>query len=120
MRWLRLAGLLLFGLGAALIAGSVATGEGRLFLLLIFPVFTSSGALGLLGIVATFVGLFLTMLPRPWTGAATVPVPPLAGGAPATPNAAPPPRFGGVVMLGPIPLVFGSDPAMAKWMALLG
>src|SRR5438132_13034585 len=29
-------------------------------------------------------------------------------------------RWGGVVFLGPIPLVFGSDPQMTRWMLILG
>src|SRR3990172_5605128 len=40
------------------------------------------------------------------------------GGGPR--GAAAAPRYGGVVMVGPIPLVFGSDARVAKWMMVLG
>jgi uncharacterized protein (TIGR00304 family) len=39
--------------------------------------------------------------------------------APPSP-AGPPARYGGVIMLGPIPIVFGSDARIAKWMMILG
>jgi len=122
MRTLTWVGLALLVLGVALIAWSLATGEGQLFLVLFIPVFTSGGLLGLAGMLALFAGIFLGMAsfagPRPSFGDE----PPVQSPAqaPAPPAAAPAPRYGGVVMVGPIPLVFGSDVRVAKWMMVLG
>ncbi len=118
LRWLGVAGIV--G-GAALIAASLATGEGKAYLLLIFPVFTSTGALGLLGIVLAFAGIVSTMFSFATLGPPAVSPPP--GSPPptgVTPPTTPGPEYGGVVMLGPIPLVFGSDARIAKWMIGLG
>ena len=119
LRWLGLAGI---AAGIALIASSLATGEGHLYLLLIVPVFTSTGALGLLGIVVGFAGIALALFSfsSPGIPASEAPAasPPPAGVAPPAAPAAPP--YGGVVMLGPIPIVFGSSTRIAKWMLLLG
>ncbi len=121
LRWLGVAGIV--G-GAALIAASLATGEGHAYLLLIFPVFTSTGALGLLGIVLLFAGIAGTMfsfaaggIPAMETSGTTQPAQAPPSGPP---TAAAAPRLGGVVMLGPIPLVFGSDARITKWMIALG
>lgn len=121
----RLLGLALLAAGIALIAASLATGQGQLYLLLFIPVYAGTGVLGLVGILAVFIGFFLTSLgaafrgiPRPLAPVsvddrtADVPVPQAA--------VAPPAKFGGVVMLGPIPIVFGSDARIAKWMMVLG
>ncbi len=122
LRWLGVAGIVA---GAALIAASLATGEGHAYLFLIFPVFTSTGVLGLLGIVALFAGIAVAMFSFanrgiPATGAPGT-APPPAQAPPAGPQAAAPaPRLGGVVMLGPIPLVFGSDARITKWMIAMG
>ncbi len=121
-RGFRYSGLALLVTGAALIAASVATGEGHLFLLVFIPVFTSTGPLGLLGIVALFGGIFLAMLAAPlgeFPAESGGPTPPRSPEPPITP-VAPSRRFGGVVMLGPIPIVFGSDARIAKWMLVLG
>ncbi len=122
LRWLGVAGIVA---GAALIAASLATGEGHAYLLLIFPVFTSTGALGLLGIVALFAGIAMAMFSLAAGGIPAMEAPgtapPPAQAPPSGPSmAAPAPRLGGVVMLGPIPLVFGSDARITKWMIALG
>jgi len=122
LRWLGVAGIV--G-GAALIAASLATGEGHAYLVLIFPVFTSTGVLGLLGIVLLFAGIAGTMLSFATTRIPAMEEPAAAPSqaapqAPAPPVAAPAPRLGGVVMLGPIPIVYGSDAGITKWMIALG
>ena len=122
MRTLTWVGLALLVLGVALIAWSLATGEGQLFLVLFIPVFTSGGVLGLAGIIALIAGVFLGMLsfagPRlPAAGERPAQSP---AQLPSPPGAVPAPRYGGVVMVGPIPLVFGSDARVTKWMMVLG
>jgi uncharacterized membrane protein len=125
MQWVRLLGLLLLAAGLALIAASVATGQGQVFLLLFIPIYAGTGVLGFLGILVVFLGFFLMTLGSAWRGVpvpvATVPevAPPAGIDAPAAPPS-PPAKYGGVVMLGPIPIVFGSDAKIAKWMMVLG
>lgn len=118
-RWL---GPSLIVAGAAVLAVALAQGEATLSLFVIFPVITAAGpwaGLGILLLVAGFFSLFLT-LPL-WLGpSGTEPIE-LQSGIPPTATAPPPPsgsprRWGGVVFLGPVPIVFGSDAKVAKWM----
>ena len=125
MRGLRWGGLALLVLGVALIAASVATGEGQLYLILFIPVFTSSGLFGLLGVVAVFAGLFVAMASAVLSpiGVRTEPEsrePDRPTNPPAAAEASTRRKFGGVVMIGPIPVVFGSDRGITQWMIVLG
>jgi len=125
MRQVRLIGLALLIAGVALIAAAVATGQGQVYLLLFIPVYVGTGALGMLGILVVFIGFFLASLGSAWRG---LPVPVAPAPEPTSPPdvavppaaTAPPAKYGGVVMLGPIPIVFGSDAQVAKWMMILG
>lgn len=100
--------LILFG--TAVFALSITSGEGGVALFLIFPVFYSTGALGALGILLIFIGFLLLFL-SPFLGATAIE---------EERRIAPPDfeqdgekkrevRYGGVVFIGPIPIVFGSD-----------
>ena len=126
MRWLRWLGFALLAIGGGLIAASIATAEGQLILILFIPVFVGSGPLGLFGILAVFIGLFLAMASYGWSSATLRQEPEgMEPVAPPGPLPTAPPRtatrkFGGVVMIGPIPIVFGSDERIAKWMIVLG
>src|SRR2546428_5342930 len=68
MQRVRLLGLALLVAGIALIAASVATGQGQVFLLLFIPVYAGTGVLGSLGILVVFFGFFLTSLGAAWRG----------------------------------------------------
>ena len=119
-RWLGL-GLLLAGAG--LLAASVATGQGQVFLLVVFPVFVGTGVLGFLGVAVLFLGfvvlLFGPLLESAPPGTGTAPPP---STEPEAPAGAPPtrPRYGGLVVVGPFPIAFGSDSEVAKWMLVVG
>lgn len=111
MRKTLLIALGLFILGIALLAVSVAQGGGTVYLALIFPIYVGSDVWGFFGILcvigAFFVG-FLGLVP------ARLP----AGGSDsgrqgAPPSGGPEKRFGGVVMLGPVPIIVGSDVKMS-------
>ena len=124
MRHLRLFGLALLIAGVALIAASVATGQGQVYLLLFIPVYVGTSALGMLGILVVFLGVFLASLGSAWRG---LPAPTVPASESVSPDSVAPPattvplaRYGGVIMLGPIPIVFGSDARIAKWMMVLG
>src|SRR2546429_535052 len=115
-------GILLTGLVA--LAWAVARGEASVYLIFVVPAVVGTGPLAFLGILLVFLGFFLTFFL--WTTGA----PPSAIGRPpiespeteaiAPLKATKARRWGGVVFLGPIPLVFGSDPQMTRMMLILG
>ncbi len=119
-RWL---GPVLLVAGVAALAVGFLQGQASLNLFVIFPVITATGgwsALGIVLLIAGFFSLFLT-----WPSVA--PAPPPTVGEPLTPSTpaepAPPAatrRWGGVVFLGPVPVVFGSDAKVARWMLVVG
>ena len=106
--------------GLALLGYSVAVGESQVHLVLVFPVVTGGGALGLAGMALIFLAMFVGFLSFARLPTATSPgtMPAETTAAPKTP--APPAKFGGVVFLGPIPIVFGSSPKISKIMLAVG
>ena len=125
LSWLALAALV--G-GASLLAYGAALGQGQVHLVLVFPVFTGTGLVSIAGILLIAVGMFLGFLsfaqiPLVWISKRTPAGPALPEPTPASP---PEPhtgttakKFGGVVFLGPIPIVFGSDTRVSRIMLLL-
>lgn len=107
--------------GVALVAGSVASGEAEVSLVVIFPVFSGSSAYFLLGtllIVAGMLGGLLTL----WTTASEVP-PARARESPGVKrveDAGEKSTIGGLVLIGPVPIAFGSNPRIAYAMLGLG
>ena len=119
IRWLGPASFLA---GILILALAVARGEGSLYLVLIVPVVVATGPLALLGIVLVFAGFLLTFWFWPSRsagephGLASLPV-----SREGRPQAAPPTRrWGGVLFLGPIPVIFGSDPRLTRTMLVVG
>ncbi len=115
IRWLGPASFLL---GIVTIALAVARGEANLYLVLVIPVIVGTGPLAFLGIFLVFAGFLLTFLLWP-----TRPDPESEGrGVLPLAREGPPParRWGGVLFLGPIPVIFGSDPRMTRTMLLVG
>ena len=110
--------------GLLTLALAISRGEATVYLIVIVPAVVGNGPFAFLGILLVFAGFFLTF----FFGLAAVPPPrsagPLIPPTPPTPDvpspAVPPRRWGGVVFLGPIPLVFGSDPKMTRNMLILG
>lgn len=113
MRVLTLLSIALFVTGAALLYQGMAREGGQVYLFLFFPVFVVSGPLSALGSLLIFLSIVLGFL-------SLVIYPPRRGDL-GTPPEAPPGspmshgdlprkgRWGGVLLLGPIPIVFGSD-----------
>ena len=103
--------------GVALIVGSVAAGEAHVSLLVFVPVVSGSSVLFLVGVLLLILGFF--SLPFSLTGVDSEP-PPSAPGTTAPPSAG----AGGFVLIGPVPIVFGSWKGIsrrARWaLALLG
>lgn len=112
----------LFVGGIVLIAAAVASGEAEVSLLVVFPVFSGSSPLFLFGtllIVLSFiVGFLMLALGQiqlaggglwPSEGQAGQPAP---GGTRR--------EYGGVVLVGPVPIAFGSDRRIALIMLVVG
>ncbi len=123
VRPVRLLGPALLAAGAACLALGFAQGEAALSLFVIFPVITATGGWSALGIVLLIAGLFALVLTWPAMGTpeplAAENLPRAEPPAPSSPPA-PTRRWGGVVFLGPVPVVFGSDAKIAKWMIVVG
>ena len=130
------ASAILFVTGLALLVLSVMRGEGTAGIAVFIPFFVGSGPLSSLGVLCFFVGMVLLFFGMARSAAdAAESDEPENQGEPARPDGpaakdgpkdpAPPtspaqgtarPRFGGVVMIGPVPIIFGSDPGISKTM----
>jgi len=110
-------GILIAGLVTLVLAAS--RGEASIYLVVVVPVMTGRSPLAFLAVLLVFIGFFVTFLGWPASAAllpgedSSVPGPPSAPTPPAR-------RWGGVVFLGPLPLIFGSDPRMTRSMILVG
>ncbi|HEX9341434.1 MAG TPA: DUF131 domain-containing protein [Thermoplasmata archaeon] len=120
MQPIRLLGPVMLVAGLACLGLAVARGEAAVSLVVVFPLVTGSGPLTLAGILLTFLGFFATFLF--WPGRPVEIVAPEGSSAAAEDSSGPAPtrRWGGVVFLGPFPIVFGSDPRMTRMMLLVG
>ena len=113
-RWFLIA-LLLFASAIILMIVSVASGEGQVGLFLIFPFIVAWGPMAVVGSVLLFLAIVSFLIGFLRSGEVVLKN---AGGA--DPVAKTGRKFGGVVMIGPIPIVFGSDRKIANWMLLAG
>ncbi len=122
VRLAQLLGPSVFLVGAVSLAVGFLYGQATLSLFVIFPVVTATGPWSILGIVLLIAGVFLFFL----TWSMPVELPPPTGPVSAAPPSPPAPsgekarRWGGVVFLGPVPVVFGSDQKVTQWMLILG
>ena len=119
MRFLRLLGPAIVLVGLLVLAVAVQRGEASVYLVIVVPVVAGSGPIAFLAILLVFVGFFLTFLLWPSRLVARSEQAPESVQLP-TDTAMAPRRWGGVVFLGPIPLVFGSDPRMTRAMLVVG
>lgn len=110
---------LFFG-GIALVALAVLTGEADVSLILVIPVFSGSSALFLLGVllvIASFmVGFAMVAFGQGEAGICQSPtdqsLPEIAGTRRA--------EYGGVILIGPVPIAFGSNKNIALVMLVIG
>lgn len=112
--------LSLFLTGAVAVAIAVATGEADVSLVLIFPVFSGSSGLFLLGVGLIVLGLlsgFAMMLHGQREPAASRVAPMGKENVHEGPEKNV--RIGGVALIGPIPIAYGSDKGMALAMMVL-
>lgn len=121
MRASLLAPLAVLAAGIAMIVAAVAAGEADVSLLLIFPVISGSGwlfAAGTLLVILSFV-LGLILLARGYEGPEIGPETMLTGTMAREPTQKQT-KYGGVVLIGPIPIAFGSDKKTATLMLVIG
>jgi uncharacterized membrane protein len=124
MNKLKLAALALIALGVAVLAIGAASGDGELIILLFIPVYRGTGpyALGgglliFLGIIVGLIYFFKRYAPAPYEGAPGKSQSPSGGQGPAGAGR---PKTGGVVFLGPIPIVWGSDAKTTLYTIIIG
>lgn len=112
--------------GAAVSAYAVWMGQAEVGLLVIVPFLVGTGPLALLGIgllFLGFIGISWWAMTRPFAAQQTGPPPPGAQHTRPAPKEAEPrteTRGGGVILLGPIPIVLGTDRRTALLAAVGG
>ncbi|MCI4348672.1 MAG: DUF131 domain-containing protein [Thermoplasmata archaeon] len=112
-------GLTSLAAGISLIVYAIATGQAHLVLLVIIPAVTGSSLpffLGLLLIVVGFVLLFAQA--AEFDGIAPPESRMTGGGALGSPKPTTERAWGGVLLLGPFPIAFGSARPLRRWMYL--
>ncbi len=110
----------LFVAGACLIGEAVATGEAEVSLVVIFPVFTGSSAVFLLGTVLILLSFIIgfMMLAISSSEAESTRTKTLITEAKGEPDRKA--QYGGLVLIGPLPIAFGSNRNLALLMLALG
>ena len=112
----------IFLAGVACIVVAAVSGDAQVQLFIIFPVVSGNSLLFILGvllIVASFI-LGFVLAVTSMTEAEPIPSLGSTSGSTAQTDGMPQKktRFGGVVLIGPVPIIFGSDRKMA-WIMLL-
>lgn len=105
-------GFALLAIGLLMTALSIYSGLIRFYLVLIIPVLTSDNALGALSLLAIFAGIILIIIGPVFSeeGQDEYRAEEMDDAQRASGGRA---KVGGVVLIGPIPIVFGSDKKMA-------
>src|SRR6058998_3736152 len=115
IRWLGPASIMA---GVLTMALAVARGQANVYLVLVIPVIVGTGPLAFLGVFLVFAGFLLTFFL--WSSRLDA-EPGDRDDLPISPEGATPARrWGGVLFLGPIPVIFGSDPRITRMMLLIG
>ena len=121
-------GLLMLAAGIALLAWAVSSDDAELYLVVIIPVITGTGPVFAGGVVLFMLGLMVTFLGLSLRAAESMDLhdgpstEPPVGPGPGRQGDKPTPgggtEFGGVVFLGPIPIVFGKGLRAGRWMLI--
>lgn len=106
----------IFILGLSLVIYSVIRGETELYLFLIFPVFRGSGLYMLFGAVLMISAFILAFIIPLRSYSQKVDRDTYTREASRGKDT----EFGGVIFIGPIPIIFGKDKKMSKTMLFLG
>jgi uncharacterized protein (TIGR00304 family) len=114
----RASGLILISLSVLLLIMAAIRGDLELILIFVIPVIRGEGLLPALGGILLFLGILLIFLSF-LVGAHGFPEE-SALGEPLEPSGVERRgRFGGVVLIGPLPIVFGSDRGIVLWMVVI-
>lgn len=108
--------LILFVVGISLTIVGLMTADSTVYLVLFIPVIQSNSALAILGILLLFLGLVLLFANLASAGVVVDRSEDLSRPTVEERDR----RFGGVVLVGPLPIVFGSSQRIAKYMMILG
>jgi uncharacterized protein (TIGR00304 family) len=114
MRPLRVLAAILIFAGAALTFFGVVTGEMQLALIVFVPVIIGSSVLGILAIGSIIAGFFVGLADL-FLGGGAEAQQDIISSQEISPQSAPKKEFGGVVLIGPIPIVFGSSKKAAMY-----
>lgn len=108
--------------GMALIGASVASGEADISLVVIFPVFSGTGGVFLLGVSLVVLSLLIGFVFMAMGQMEAMEFQRQAGGDVARPGNYPKSetKVGGVVLIGPVPIAFGSSMKVAIVMMVVG
>jgi uncharacterized protein (TIGR00304 family) len=120
-------GSLILAAGIALLAWAVSSGDAEFYLFIVFPVVTGTGPvfasgalLFMIGLMGTFLGLSMGAAQRMAEEYGDAPSqrapPPDQAPREGVPSPRDGPQFGGVIFIGPIPIVFGKGQRTSKWM----
>jgi len=112
------ASILIFFSGIALLILAIMLDEAELGLLLIFPFIAAEGPIAVFAIVLLFLGIF-AYFARFFIQSTDAAISGYEDRGGATPESPKKSKFGGVVLIGPLPIVFGSDKNVAKNMVIL-
>jgi len=105
-------------IGIMILGYSVSEGEGNAGIFLIFPVFYGSGLFAFLGVLCIMGAMILGFVGfAEYAAAKQGPEPGSTQKARGKPQRSV--RGGGVVLIGPIPIIFGSDPKTAVVLVIL-
>lgn len=118
MRPLRILATLMILAGAALLVYTIAVGDMQVALLLIVPVIYGSSSLGILAIGLVIGGILLAMADS-FIGAGKGGPEDVLSNKEGRPKTDERTEFGGVVFVGPIPILFGSSRRMTVFVAVL-
>jgi uncharacterized protein (TIGR00304 family) len=122
-RLLKLAALLTIIIGIVISVASIALGQMRVMLFIIFPVFYAEGLLPAVGIALLFIGiiaLFLSFFVSMTAGATRAQAETRSSDEVEVEEwQKPEVKGGGVVLIGPVPIIIGSDWRMAITAAIL-
>ena len=111
-------GIALLIVGLVTTVWSVYSGLTRFYLVVIVPVFSSDNVFGMLPLLAIFAGIVLMALGPAFDEYEPYPAQ-MGESATADGNDAGRTKVGGVVLIGPIPILFGSDKKMTLMAAAI-
>jgi uncharacterized protein (TIGR00304 family) len=116
--WTRAIGPLFLFVGGGLVVHSVLQGNAHLYLLLVVPVVSGSSAEFFFGVLLVALGIFLL----PWSLLGPIESEPPRSRPSRPADAAPSEGSGGVILVGPIPIFFGSwrSPSRARYLTAVG